>query len=881
MANPQSTIDLFLRGFDETGAAFASARKNASDYSSSISSATQPFANATSAALKYEAAILATGGAITAFSVIAAGDFDSAFREIASLTDQSLESLSGFRQEILDYAATSTGSLSDVTNSIYNAISAGVEYTDSLEAVRVAEQLAVAGKGDLDTSLKLLVSSLNAYGFGMSEAERFSDALFTTVKLGQTTLPELVDGLQAVTGTAATLGVDFEEVLAALAALTASGTPTSQAVTQISAVLSALLKPSSAASTAAKELGIDFSAQAVQANGLFETLQTVVQATGGNETEMARLFPRVEALRAVFPLTGIAADKFSDSLAQLRNSTGATAQAYDLLVGSLNNIGGQLGSSLEVLLVQLGTPLLDEVGGVAQAIGDIFNALGASFNEGELRQITQFLEEEFGNLQSVLQQVAENLPQALSEADIDAFIRGLTAIRDAIGGLFGDLDLTQPQDLAEAINFVARSFEGLSQFSAGAIESFGPLLRFFADLAERAGESADALDGIGTVFGIASQVNQFSAAIGGAGAAINTLLTLLILKEGVGLVGALGNLKGVLVGGSGLIALLGKAGLVGAAGAAGVALGDLINKLPELAGFDSISTNIGDFVDEVKGAAEAARLLSEVQTPSSGIDFSGVILTETQAGNLVERYTDMTRSIGLGQEAFSMFSSEAVRAADAQKVVNLETEKGISTLLPYSEGVAEAAAAVGRLGADGQSLTGTFSVIESGATTARDSVVDLAGASDDLKAKAVTASISAAASIDVAQIQANADRAVAAFESVGIAVESTGNNVTELYSLLADDSISRFDKLDISKQARAQEDALRKQQKLQNDLLRATIRETKARAEAIRSGGATIKIQADGLQPHMQAFLYELLGQIQVQVAAEGGQFLLGGGGSS
>ena len=104
----ERTIDLVLNGVDKTGAAFKTAIGNTKNLSSNIEGATLPFANATAAALKYEAALLATGAAVTAFAVRAAGDFDGAFREISTLIDEPIDALQGFRQEILQYAATST-----------------------------------------------------------------------------------------------------------------------------------------------------------------------------------------------------------------------------------------------------------------------------------------------------------------------------------------------------------------------------------------------------------------------------------------------------------------------------------------------------------------------------------------------------------------------------------------------------------------------------------------------------------------------------------------------------------------------------------------------------------------------------------------------------
>ena len=104
MANAQRTLDLIFNGVDKTGEAVQSAIRNTGKFSQNIQGATQPLANATAAALKYEAALLATGGAITAFAVKAAGDFDGAFREISTLIDAPIGSLGEFRQAILDYA---------------------------------------------------------------------------------------------------------------------------------------------------------------------------------------------------------------------------------------------------------------------------------------------------------------------------------------------------------------------------------------------------------------------------------------------------------------------------------------------------------------------------------------------------------------------------------------------------------------------------------------------------------------------------------------------------------------------------------------------------------------------------------------------------------
>lgn len=56
----------------------------------------------------------------------------------------------------------------------------------------------------------------------------------------------------------------------------------------------------------------------------------------------------------------------------------------------------------------------------------------------------------------------------------------------------------------------------------------------------------------------------------------------------------------------------------------------------------------------------------------------------------------------------------------------------------------------------------------------------------------------------------------------------------------------------------------------------ATIDYMKARTEALKRSDAIITIDGAGLQPHLEAFMFEILKAIQVRANAEGAQFLTG-----
>lgn len=856
MADAKRTIELVFEGVDKTGAATQAALNNTQKFAGNIQSATQPIADFTTSAVKLEAALLASGVAVTAFAVKVAGDFDSAFREIATLIDQPIVSLNEFRDAILSYASSSTQPLDQVTQAIYTAISAGVDFEDSILAVSQAERLAVAGKADLNDALLVLVSSLNAYGLGMDEAERFSDLLFQTVRSGQTTLPELAASLSQVTSIASASGVDFEELLAAIATLTATGTPTAQAVTQIRSAISSILKPTSDAAAFAAELGISFGAQALEAKGLNGVLSDVRAATGGSVEQMTRLFTSVEGVNAAITITGLGADKFADTLVDMQNSAGATEEAFQKMSDQIGFSGQKISNALTGLLVSVGTPLLDEFNGVADAIAGIFRALGDSANQGQVSELVAFIEQEFAGLEQTLQAVARNLPAALEAADLSGFTNGVKAVSDALGVLFRGIDLTTVDGLSKAITLVGKGFEGLSEFTGGVIESLRPL---FAKITEIGGGlenlNPELFKAAGQFAGFATQANVLAGAVQTALPVLQGLLAVIGINQTVGLVGAFARAAGTLSGGTGLIALLGQAGLVGAAGAAGVAVGTLANKTTELATGSSLSDRLSDWFTSFTDLDDQAAALEKALDPIP-IKLEEIVVNARRIQpDLQVPLEDVADTARVVEAAFQ---DQAKSVSDIIPVYDEVTGK----LIGYTDGISSA--------------TDIMNTVYESSERAAGGLKNIGDAAESIQLEEKLAIIEARSQVMSAQIAADAEKITAAYESINVAVESTGDSITELFGLLGDDSIRKLDKLDI--RAQIEEENIRRQEALdlQKKLTEAQIAEMRARRDALKNGGGIITVNGDGLQPHLEAFMFEILSAIQVRVNAAGEQLLLG-----
>lgn len=884
MADAQRTIDLIFNGVDKTGAAVQSALKNTGQFATGVESATQPIADFTAGALKFEAALLTAGAAATAFAVKLAGDFDSQFREIATLIDQPIDALGDFRQAILDYGANSTAPLEQVTSAIYNAISAGVDFEQAIAAVAQAEKISIAGKADLNSSLLVLVSSLNAYGEGMDQAERYSDALFQTVVDGQTNMSALAAGLSQVTGTASTLEVPFETLLAAIGALTKTGTPTQQAITQINAAMSALIKPSADAASLAQELGIEFSAQAVKAQGLDGVLRNVAEATGGNEQQMARLFGSVEALRAVLPLTGNAADFFAENLVNMANKAGATETAVSKMSGKIDQEAQKVINAFTVMLAQVGTPLLDEFGGITDALVGIFDALRKNVEQGGgLADLVKYVESIMGDLEGSLEQVAKNLPAALEGADFSAFREGVDAVVGALKNLFADIDLSTVEGLRKAIEVTGQAFLGLSNYTAGVIDAFKPLF----DTLTGAASGLDGLDmswarDIGELAGYATQLNIAAGALSGMVEPLSALAALFVGGQAASMAGGIAAAAASLSGKTGLVAMLGTAGLAGAAGLAGYGVGKATDAITEMATGKGLTDRLSDWLTSFTDLdEEAARLTETVEVgrrefekkpKSNGIEQALEEIIVTAEKIKPEVFGEPLQEIEVSAKRVeNAFKSQGTSIAGVIPVYDEVTGK----LVGYTDGVSGADQIMNQVFESSKDAAKGLAGVGEEADKAR---VFTEGAFIELEKLASNERIrfmEAKISLDIAEVEANAERVIAAFDSVNVGIESTGSMLEGLFSGMGDASGLR-EKFAIERQIedenRRRDEAFEMQKKLTEE----EIRLMRAKADSVERGDAIIKINGDGLAPHLEAFMWEVLEGIQTRVNQEGLDMLFG-----
>ena len=315
------------------------AKKISSNFSTAISgSFTKTLANAKTQLLGIAAAFasIATGGLI----IRNIKDLDRAFTEIKTIIPDITQANEELRQSLIKTSSQFGTSASEQAKSFYQIISAGI--TDATEANKVliaANKLAIGGLTSTEVSVDILTSAINAFGAENLSAAKASDILFGTVRLGKTRVENLAGALGAVLPTAAALKVSFEDVSAAIAVLTTRGLSTSEAVTQVNAVFTAVLRKQELAKTLGLEVAEAFSIQSLQTKGLTKFLFDLNFALGGSERGLIKLLGRVEGARAILTLGADNFKKLGQNVQELETQTGAAERAFDKVN---NTIGQQL-----------------------------------------------------------------------------------------------------------------------------------------------------------------------------------------------------------------------------------------------------------------------------------------------------------------------------------------------------------------------------------------------------------------------------------------------------------------------------------------------------------------------------------------------------------
>ena len=256
-----------------------------------------------------------------------------------------------------------------------------------MSVLNASLKASASGLGDVSQVADLATSAMNAYGSDTLSATDATDVLTAAVREGKLNSEDLASSMGQVLPVASNMGVSFNEVGAAMAAMSRTGTNAAQGATQLNSILSGLLKPTKQAEEALGEMGLSSAGlkQQIKDEGLLSVLETLKTEFDSNGDAAAKVFPNIRALRGVLDLTGKSAETTKEIFDELNASQGATKKAFDetaksasfRLKKALNGARESFSEMGAVLLTAL-LPAIQKITGVISKLFNSFTNLDAS-----------------------------------------------------------------------------------------------------------------------------------------------------------------------------------------------------------------------------------------------------------------------------------------------------------------------------------------------------------------------------------------------------------------------------------------------------------------------------------------------------------------------
>lgn len=407
-----------------------------------------------------------TGGAASIYgvsraftsSLSVAGDFELAMNKLRVVSGATGAQFDAMRKQALELGRTTMFTASQTGDAQNFLAMAGLNANEILGAMPATLDIAAASGMELAQTADLVSNVMQQWGKSASDLGHVNDVLVTTFQNNNTNLEQLGEAMSYVAPVANALGVEFEEVSAAVGLLGNAGIQGSRAGTGLQQSMNKLLNPSKSGRELLNKYGIsmtdaagntraladvledfekagfaDLSKSVLDANGNMLEHEEAVEAlmgTGERGAIIMELFGQ-RAGPAFAALLGQGSRALRDMTRQVRTNEGATKRAADVMMSGWNGALRAFWSAYEGMQIAFGSRATAAFTPALQALTGYFG------------QITEFMDT-LDRRVSIFQRLgtgARAFFQGLGFADASSALSSLRQF--AVDGIFGSADPAQ------------------------------------------------------------------------------------------------------------------------------------------------------------------------------------------------------------------------------------------------------------------------------------------------------------------------------------------------------------------------------------------------------------------------------------------------------
>ena len=288
---------------------------------------------------------------------------------LIGLTQKEADKLTGQASRLAEEYG---GAMDEIQQAGFTLASSGQRGVTLMNSLEATTKGAAAGLGNVADVGNAVAKSMNNWSASGLTAIQVVDGIVETAKVGLVSASELATVYADVGSTMNTMGVSFQETSGLLARLSLGTASASQAGTQLSAVVRAILKPTGELKKVLDRagLGADELKAKIERDGLLETLLDLQQQTGKTNTAFAQMFGRAEAISGVGIILADLEDT-REKVEQLGDSAGETDLAWKAVEKTLSTAFNQARQALGGLLREIGEGLAPVIQPLIQGFASI------------------------------------------------------------------------------------------------------------------------------------------------------------------------------------------------------------------------------------------------------------------------------------------------------------------------------------------------------------------------------------------------------------------------------------------------------------------------------------------------------------------------------
>jgi TP901 family phage tail tape measure protein len=345
-----------------------------------------------------------------------AADFDKAMTKIKTLVGIAGDEVDQMANSVKSMSKETAVSSKTAADALFFITSAGQRGDTALKTLNISLKATAIGLGETETVARLSTAAMAAYAAQNYTTTQATDTLVAAVREGRLDATQLADSMEMVIPVAAEMGVNFNELSAAFAAVSRTNSNASQAATGLRSIMTTLLNPTSGARDQLEKMGLsaDEVRQKIKDDGLLSVLTELSNKFEGNADATTAVFGNVRALVPLLALTGQNAEAVNGIFERMTNTTGMTDKAFAELQKSAEF---QLRKSINALkedFKTFGANLMTVVGPALQKAMAFVGNLFKKFNQldggtkklilgiGALAMVLPFIVSGFGLITSAI-----------------------------------------------------------------------------------------------------------------------------------------------------------------------------------------------------------------------------------------------------------------------------------------------------------------------------------------------------------------------------------------------------------------------------------------------------------------------------------------------